>query len=126
MKLCSTPSARSFDGAAEAAPGGHGYEGRSDWRDVTDVKLRPLRVFVGRADLVHRRSIIGLLLFAAKFGVCAQTLLFEFVSLDDPSYVIFNSEVRGGLTLDSAFWTLMTLALRWPAEALDDTVGLTG
>jgi len=54
-----------------------------------------------RAELLVASAI-----FAATFAVFAMTLGFDFVGVDDGTFVTENFHVQGGLTLDGIRWAL--------------------
>lgn len=64
-------------------------------------------------------------LFAFCVALYAQTLGFDFISFDDPTYVVDNEKVRAGLTLEGVRWALGAMhfsnwhPLTWISYQLD-------
>ena len=57
----------------------------------------------------ERMAVMIALILTAAILVCyGQTRHFEFVNLDDPNYVIQNSMVRSGLSLEGISWAFTT------------------
>jgi Tfp pilus assembly protein PilF len=68
---------------------------------------------------------IGLLLVAAIFAVYSQVRTYGFVQYDDPTYVVDNPHVRGGLSADGLAWAFTSegvdnwFPLTWLSHMID-------
>lgn len=71
---------------------------------------------------------ISVLLAVIAGVIYTQTLGFDFVNYDDPSYVYKNNHIREGLTTDSMHWAVTTnyfanwIPLTWTSYLLDYTL----
>lgn len=68
---------------------------------------------------------IGLLLVAAIFAVYSQVRTYGFVQYDDPTYVVDNPHVRGGLSAEGLAWAFTSegvdnwFPLTWLSHMID-------
>src|SRR5688572_28768913 len=75
---------------------------------------------------------IALVLVAGVAALYAPAVWFDFVLLDDPSYVVENPQVLGGLTWPGIVWAFTTfykgywIPLTWLSYMADVSVGGTG
>src|SRR5688572_15429615 len=75
---------------------------------------------------------IALVLVAGVAALYAPAVWFDFVLLDDPSYVVANPQVLGGLTWPGVVWAFTTfykgywIPLTWLSYMTDVSVGGTG
>ena len=80
-----------------------------------DHKTSPARI----------RAVICAVLAAITFAVYFQTTGFDFISLDDPGYIVDNEAVRQGLTVDGLRWSFLSFhesnwhPLTWISHMLD-------
>jgi tetratricopeptide (TPR) repeat protein len=58
--------------------------------------------------IIHRPWFIALLLAGLTGLVFGQTVTFDFVSYDDPTYILESPRVLGGFSLDSVRWAFTT------------------
>ncbi|MEN6583928.1 MAG: tetratricopeptide repeat protein [Armatimonadota bacterium] len=71
------------------------------------------------------KIMVIVLLIAATLAIYARISLFDFISVDDSSYVYQNSQVRTGLTQDNILWSLTATnssnwhPLTWVSHMLD-------
>jgi hypothetical protein len=81
---------------------------------------------------VSRNALIAFVLAAGVAALYAPAVWFDFVLLDDPSYVVENPQVMGGLTWPGVVWAFTTfykgywIPLTWLSYMADVSVGGTG
>ena len=69
---------------------------------------RQRRILAGTSHIDARPLLIALLLVTAVAGVYWECGHYEFINLDDPTYVYQNPHVRSGLTKDGLAWAFTT------------------
>jgi protein O-mannosyl-transferase len=80
------------------------------------------------AELMADPSVIALLLAMVTLALYWPATGFEFVNYDDPRYVVQNTHIHSGLTLDGITWALTTgyegfwQPLTWLSFMLDATL----
>ncbi len=81
-----------------------------------------------RKPLLRSNLVLGALLLALTFGVYVQVCGFDFIILDDPSYVKWNRYVLDGLKLSGLKWAFTQfndsnwIPLTWLSLMLDATL----
>ncbi len=77
---------------------------------------------------LSRKFVLGLMLVVLTLAVYGQVCRFDFIVLDDPSYVKFNRYVLDGLRLSSLKWAILQfndanwIPLTWLSLMLDATI----
>jgi protein O-mannosyl-transferase len=81
-----------------------------------------------RKSLLSRNFVLGSLLVALTLAVYGQVCRFDFIVLDDPSYVKWNHHVLDGLKFSSVKWAIGQfndanwIPLTWLSLMLDGTI----
>lgn len=78
----------------------------SNATNARDFELKNPRLRVAARFGIDRRLLICLALALLTLGVYAQVWQFDFVTIDDPQYVVTNPHVRSGLTLAGLKWSV--------------------
>jgi tetratricopeptide (TPR) repeat protein len=82
----------------------------------------------GSSRFLSRNFVLGSLLVVLTLAVYGQVCRFDFIVLDDPSYVKFNRYVLDGLRLSSLKWAILQfndanwIPLTWLSLMLDATL----
>ena len=99
---------------------------RSANEHARDAKSDPAqRTASGGIGQSRRFLLVAAVLVGAVFAVYGQSVRFEYVLIDDPTYVSENPHVRGGLTWDNFAWSVSTfhdgnwIPLTWLSLLLD-------
>ena len=99
---------------------------RSAKERARDAEPEPaLRTPTSQIGQSRRFLLLAAVLVAAVFAVYGQSLRFDYVLIDDPTYVSENPHVRSGLTWDNLAWSFSTfhdgnwIPLTWLSLLLD-------